>query len=332
MTFSRLREQNVRSYPCVVPYADLTCAQWNDLSAGAAHRLVEEIADRYGLAVPVGLRDIVYAGRSHRVALFERDGMRFALVPGGRPTLGHDATRFQPTSDQLASYADSADEYGLPPLAEYVDAMTSPMRTVELPAMLVAVDAFDPCEVSLAPDDPRVLKLIASQGAQLDGVSTFRSAGGLTVEFDRTGQVAKARAITDVSYDEAMAQLASVGLRTATADEWEWACGAGATTLFRWGDDCPVDGYPYDYKTGMHNDTNLWGLAIGQDPYKHEVTTERTIVCGGDGGGTTCGGSGFFLGWLALATAYRDKDFGEWLASDDGYAEEILTRPVLELS
>ncbi|MGW3853480.1 hypothetical protein [Micromonospora arida] len=46
----------------------------------------------------------------------------------------------------------------------------------------------------------------------------------------------------------------------------------------------------------MHHETNLWGLAIGQDPYKHEATTERTIVCGGDGGSTTCGGNGFFLG------------------------------------
>ncbi|MGW5558117.1 hypothetical protein ACWER9_12930 [Micromonospora sp. NPDC003944] len=54
-------------------------------------------------------------------------------------------------------------------------------------------------------------------------------------------------------------------------------------------------------------------------------------MCGGDGGSTTCGGSGFFLGWLALATAYRDKDFGLWLASDDGYVDEMLTRPVIEL-
>ncbi|MCX5115697.1 hypothetical protein OG992_00805 [Micromonospora sp. NBC_00362] len=55
-------------------------------------------------------------------------------------------------------------------------------------------------------------------------------------------------------------------------------------------------------------------------------------MCGGDGGGTTCGDSAFFVGWLTLATAYRDKDFGQWLASDDRYADEILTRPVLELN
>jgi hypothetical protein len=41
---------------------------------------------------------------------------------------------------------------------------------------------------------------------------------------------------------------------------------------------------------------------------------------------------GFFLGWLTLAMAYRDKEFGEWLAFDDGYADEILTRPVIWLT
>ncbi|WP_091653368.1 hypothetical protein [Micromonospora pallida] len=314
-----------------MPYADLTFAQWNDMPDGAARRTAHEIADRHGLAV-VGLEETGYAGRSHRMALFDRDGMRFALVPGGRPTLGYDAARFQPAPDQVASYAESASEYGLPPLSEYVDAMTSSVRVAEIPAMLVAVEAFDPCEIVLAPDDPRVLELVASAGSRLGGVSMFRSAGGLEVEFDRSGRVVRARVTREVSYDEAMAGLASIGLRTTTPDEWEWACGAGAATLFRWGEDNANDGYPFDYKTGPHRQKNLWGLAIGQDPYRHEATSDRTIVCGGDGGGATCGGSGFFLGWLTLATAYRDTDFGQWLASEDGYADEILTRPVIELN
>ncbi|MFF3855548.1 hypothetical protein [Micromonospora sp. NPDC002575] len=262
-------------------YADLTFEQWNKRSDDAARRIAAEIAGRLDLTV-VGLRSTVYAGRSHRVALFDRAGMRFALVPGGRPTLGYDAGRFQPAAGQADSFADSADEYGLPSLAEYVDAMTSPARAVELPARLVAVEAFDPGEVPLAPGDP-------------------------------------------------LAGLAVMGLRTTTPDEWEWACGAGAATLFRWGDRSPDDGYPCDHRTGPHREANLWGLAIGQDPYRHEVTTERTIVCGGDGGSATCGGSGFFLGWLTLATAYRDEQFGQWLASDAGYADGALTRPVIEL-
>jgi hypothetical protein len=313
-----------------VTYADLTCERWNSHSDDAAQRIAREIADRYDLTI-VGLTGTNYAGRSHRVALFDRGGMRFALIPGGRPTLGYDVGRFQPDPGQAASYADSASEYGLPPIPEYLEAMTSPTRLVELPARLVAVEAFDPCKIPLALDDPRVLELVASTSARRGTIQVYQSDGGLKVEFDPAGKVARARATRKVSYEEALAGLAGMGLRTTTPDEWEWACGAGAATLFRWGDKSPNDGYPYDHKTGPHRETNLWGLAIGQDPYKHEVTTERTIVCGGDGGSTTCGGTGFFLGWLTLATAYRDKEFGHWLTSDDGYADEILTRPVIEL-
>ncbi|MFI6824540.1 hypothetical protein ACIBJE_26895 [Micromonospora sp. NPDC050187] len=40
----------------------------------------------------------------------QRNGMRTALVPGGRPTPGYDAARFRPAPDQCASYAGSADE------------------------------------------------------------------------------------------------------------------------------------------------------------------------------------------------------------------------------
>ncbi|WBB71503.1 hypothetical protein O7602_17300 [Micromonospora sp. WMMD1128] len=314
-----------------MPYADLTFAQWNDLPDDAARRVAAGIADRHGLT-PLGLEVRAYVGRSHRVARFDRDGMRFALVPGGRPTLGYDGSRFRPDSGQSADYAESADEYGLPPLNEFVDAMTTPERVTELPAMLVAVDAYDPCQILLEPDDPRVRELVATVEPGIGGRRTFEPDGGLHVEFDRAGRVTRARLTRQVSYDEAMAGIESLGLRTATPDEWEWACGAGAATLFRWGDDHPVDAYPSSLRVGPHREENLWGLAIGQDPYRQEATTEPTVVCGGDGGGATCGGSGFFLGWLTLATAYRDDDFGRWFASDDGYADEILTRPVIELS
>ncbi|WKU07010.1 hypothetical protein [Micromonospora sp. HUAS LYJ1] len=311
-------------------YAELRADQWNDRSEEAAARLAREIAARHDLTV-VGLRDTVYAGRPHRTALFDRGGLRFALVPGGRPTLGYDASRFHPGAGQAASYADSAEEYGLPPLTEYVDAMTSPVRDVDLPAMLVAVEAFEPGEMPVPPDDPRVGELVASLGHRGDGANTVSSADGLTVELDGTGRVIRAVLVEEFDHDEAMAALTDLGLRTTSPDEWEWACGAGATTLFRWGDDTPDDGYPVEHPTGVHRTPNLWGLAIGQDPYRYEVTTEPTVVCGGDGGVVTCGGSGYFLGWLTLATAYRDGDFGRWLASDDGYADETLTRPVIEL-
>ena len=320
-----------RFYSFAVTYADLSFAQWDAQSDESARRIAQALADRHYLRL-VGLQRRAYAGRSHRVALFDRHGMRFALVPGGRPTLGYAASACVPTPDQAASYAESAAEYGLPELAEFVDSMTSPRRSLELAAMLVAVEAFDPCELPLSPDDPQVLEVVAASSSRSGGIQVFRSGGGLRIEFGAAGEVTRARLTREVSYDEAVAGLDSVGLRTATPDEWEYACGAGAATLFRWGDECPSDGYPFDHKTGPHREPNLWGLAIGQDPYKHEATTDRTVVCGGDGGSATCGGTGFFVGWLSIATAYRDKEFGRWLDSGDGYADEILTRPVIDLS
>jgi hypothetical protein len=63
------------------------------------------------------------------------------------------------------------------------------------------------------------------------------------------------------------ASLARTGMRLPTCDEWEHACGAGASTLFRWGDDSPADFYPTDT---CAEDANP-GSAVGS-------TTEENIA------------------------------------------------------
>jgi hypothetical protein len=60
-----------------------------------------------------------------------------------------------------------------------------------------------------------------------------------------------------------------------------------------------------------HRRPNAFGLFIASDPYKSELVFEPGISRGGDGGCTICGGAGFFVGWLTLATAYFEKDFCE---------------------
>lgn len=323
----RLLRQNAQ-----VAHADLTAVRWRELSDESATRVASAIARENDVEL-VGVHFHEYAGRRQRIALFDRAGMRLALVPGGRVRLGYDGSRFVPSPHQAADFAESAEEYGLPGITEFVDAMTSPERVVELPAMLVGVEALEPCLESVPVDDPRVLELAARSGSRPNGtVGMMGPDGSLKVELDERGQVRRAKAVKQVSYEQALAKAAASGVRASSPDEWEYACGAGAPTLFRWGDDSPVDGYPFDHSTGPHREPNLWGLMIGQDPYRHEFTTEPGIVCGGDGGGATCGGTGFFLGWLTLATAYRDKDFGAWVGSDDQSVTELLIRPVVELA
>ncbi|MFF5225561.1 hypothetical protein [Dactylosporangium sp. NPDC000521] len=222
-------------------HADLTVDAWLALSDDGARRTADAIA-RTVDAELLSVTPHSYEGRPGRVALFERDGIRYALVPGGTVQLGYAADRFVPTRRQLDDFAAAVDLYSVP---------------------------------------------------------------------------------------EPMARLAWRGLRPPTPDEWEHDCGAGATTLFRWGDDYP-DGEPSG-DVPLIQQPNFFGLVIGDDPYRAEFTTDPAILCGGDGGSALCGGSGAFLSWISLATAYRDPTLAEVVY--DGYlVGETPLRPVLPLT
>ncbi|MFD7282336.1 hypothetical protein ACFV80_36260 [Streptomyces sp. NPDC059862] len=129
------------------------------------------------------------------------------------------------------------------------------------------------------------------------------------------------------------AALAARGLRMPSSDEWEHACGAGAETLFRWGNECPIDRIPYGDPTGPHNQLNAFGLHIAYDTYRTELTSEATAIHGGDGGESVCGGYGRMLAWLPLATANRNPSMVEFVYGPDGedLYETFSTRPVLTL-
>ncbi|MEV7523543.1 hypothetical protein [Streptomyces sp. NPDC091371] len=133
--------------------------------------------------------------------------------------------------------------------------------------------------------------------------------------------------------DDMPAALAARGLRMPTSDEWEHACGAGADTLFRWGNDCPLDRIPYGDHTGPHNQLNGFGLRIAYDTYSTELTSDATAVHGGDGGESVCGGYGHLLAWLPLATANRNPSMAEFVYGPEGedLCEDFSTRPVLAL-
>jgi hypothetical protein len=129
------------------------------------------------------------------------------------------------------------------------------------------------------------------------------------------------------------AVLAARGLRMPSSDEWEHACGAGAETLFRWGNDCPLEHIPYGAGTGPHNELSAFGLRIAYDTYRAELTSDTAAVHGGDGGESVCGGYGHTLAWLPLATANRNPVMAEFVYGPDGedLCEDFSTRPVLTL-
>ncbi|CAL9665540.1 hypothetical protein SUDANB2_07200 [Streptomyces sp. enrichment culture] len=83
----------------------------------------------------------------HRVRV-ERDGQEFALIPGGRVSLGFDLHTWQPTAQQAADYAESREQgYGYgPDLRTHLEQILSAPRRVHLDTVLMAVEDETPTE------------------------------------------------------------------------------------------------------------------------------------------------------------------------------------------
>lgn len=263
-------------------FADLSLARWRTFDLPTARATAEQAADQVGGRL-IAVETFEHLGFELHRARIDRQGQEFALIPGGVTTLGFDVRAWEPTPEQSADFADSAEEgygYGLD-LRSYLTEVLSPRRTVTVPTVFMAVDS-EPMEDSL----------------------------------------------TDFA-----TELIGRGLRVPSADEWEHACGAGADTLFRWGNDCPLDRIPYNDADGPQNQLNAFGLRIAHDTYSMELTREGTEIRGGDGGESVCGGYGFLLGWLPLATANRNPFMAEYILGPEGEGidGEFTIRPVIDL-
>jgi hypothetical protein len=306
-------------------------ASWRRADESGAKRQAGLIAARVeAAAVTVLAHD--FAGGRGWIALFDGAGSRFAFVPGGEVSVGYDAARFTGTPEQQASYAASAGEFGMSlSIQEYIALVTSPARTAVVPPLLVSVTAIEAGLVPVPPDHPEITRLFAGQQRHGPAPRKLEWHRRARVTLDRDWTVTGAWLLDVPSYQQAVARLVEAGQRLLTPDEWEHACGAGATTLFRWGDASPPGIGPWSASAGPHREANAFGLEIGQDPYRAERTADPAVVCGGDGGGMICGGAGWFLSWLTLATAYRDTDLTEYLREHDGQDAALYLRPAITL-
>lgn len=111
------------------------------------------------------------------------------------------------------------------------------------------------------------------------------------------------------SVNDIIAENPAIGFRAPTPDEWKWACGSGARTLWRWGNDCPTRSYPTDNRRenaawNLHRLPNAFGMVIDNDDYNKELCAGN-IIRGGDGGVSICGRVGYLAAWLTLASSLQ---------------------------
>lgn len=314
---------------------DLTLDHWKN--ANAKER--EAIARRLAKQLPHGfcfdsVQEYRLGDQQNLVALFQNANARFALIPGGIVSLGYDSERpWMPNPDELEDWQETAAEYEIDrTIQEYIADVTLRVRQVELSPYLIEIQASELGWEIIAVEDP-VIEEILREHKQPGTIEVYLASGRVRIHRSKDGTVVAERALTR-THAELAAEFATSHFRFPTSDEWEFACGSGSSTLFRWGDHVPCDRYPTDISPleaawrrewvlslgtleppvegfnsdwNTHRQPNAFGLLIASDPYKYELMEEIGTTRGGDGGSMICGGVGFFMGWLPLAAAYFEE-------------------------
>jgi hypothetical protein len=312
---------------------DLSLERWDRLTSAersaTANRLAHGLPSGFRFE---GLRGYALGESGREVACFSFGGSLFSLVPGGPVTIGYDADRpWEPNDDERESWEDTAFEYGVPEdVTEHIANITKRPREVVLRPFLAEAVAVEQGWEPLPLDDPEVRKFARKLRGRLAGITEVGADSTLRVQKRPDGSI-EAHRSWKATHADLAGGLAASGFRFPTSDEWECLCGAGSPTLFRWGDHVePCDAYPTQARDEMarwrrawaasmgqlpdpatpsppNNRPNALGAIVAENPYHFELVHEPGITRGGDGGSMLCGGAGFLIGWLTLATAYFEE-------------------------
>jgi hypothetical protein len=247
---------------------DLSLERWE----GSTPAEREATARRLAGQLPAGfafdsVRPYRLGEQEHQVALYQQEAATFALLPGGPATLGYAADRlWEPNPEEQESWQGTAEEYGIDKtIHQFVAEVTLRPRQAAFAPFLIETAAVELGWEPIGADEPEVKAILREHGAHrqvtmtCEGVST-------RVRKGEDGSILAERSLAR-THAELAAQLRATGFRFPTSDEWEYACGGGAPTLFRWGDHVPCDRYPSASK--------LTGTCTG-DPTPSACSSPRT--------------------------------------------------------
>jgi hypothetical protein len=294
---------------------DERAAVATDIAAGSGRNLVFRSLRRFGSG----------AG-SVPIAVFHLGRAEFVLVPGAVCTLGFDPGNWTPAPHEL----EDEDEVGRS-LEETLKELTIRPRSVKLDSFLVETAPWDVVWRPIPEDAPSARKLVErlEREPTMRGNTAVRDDGAIRVIRRRVdGKEYVVDRTEEMSLATLESDLAAQDSRLLSSDEWRYLCGAGAVTLFRWGDHAPVGPVsgPISVDLGVlrrdirlvgaealveldsdvwnvHQRRNALGAVIAFDPVWGELV-QGGRVHGSDGGTLACGGARGLLRWLPLATSF----------------------------
>lgn len=126
--------------------------------------------------------------------------------------------------------------------------------------------------------------------------------------------------IKDMTYAEFRQELDKTYFTILTEDEWEYICGGGTRTFFRWGDypkeefqevveEIALIGTNLCKNNTTVSKPNMFGVYIAYNPYRYELIDNENCVKAGDGGGSLCGGADIIYILPIFSTFYRESYF-----------------------